>query len=62
MFGGVIRDNIQLSVNALTGWITRLRNKSQNQQFELQYVIRNRIPEVTYNYCEFREPLLGQDY
>ena len=62
MFSGVIRAKVQLSVNALTGWITRSWNKPHNQQLELQFVIRNRIPEVTYNYCEFHEPLLGQDY
>ena len=61
MFGGVIRDKIQLSVNTLTGWITRSCKISERQQFELQDVLHDKIPEVTYNYCEFREPLVGQD-
>ena len=58
---GVIRNKIQLSVNTLTGWITRLQKESQPQQFQLQDNIRDKIPEVTYNYCEYREPLVGQD-
>ena len=62
MFVGVIRDKIQLIINTLTSWITRLLNKSPPQQFELQDVLRNKIPEVTYNYYEFREPLLDQDH
>ena len=56
--GGVIRNKIQSSV---TEWITSLYNKSQPQQFQLQDNIRNSIPEVTFNYSEYREPLLGQD-
>ena len=40
MFGRVIRDKIQLSVNALTGWIIRLYNKRlQHQQFQTTYGI-----------------------
>ena len=56
--GGVIRNKIQSSV---TEWITSLYNKPQPQQFQLQDNIRNSIPEVAFNYCEYREPLLGQD-
>ena len=59
--GGVIRDKIQLSVNTLTRWITRLHRKSQSQQFQLQDNIRDNIPEVAFNYHEYREPLVGQD-
>ena len=60
MFGGVIRNKIQLSVNPVIGWITRLR-KPQPQQFQLQDNIRDNIPEVAFNYHEYREPLVGQD-
>ena len=60
MFGGVIRSKIQLSVNTVIGWITRLQ-KSQPQQFQLQDNIRDNIPEVAFNYREYREPLVGQD-
>ena len=58
---GVIRNKIQLSVNTFTGWITRLSNKTHAQQFELEDNIRDNIPEVTFNYCEYREPLVGVD-
>jgi len=59
--GGIIRDKIQLSINAFTGYITKSLNKSQHQQFQLQDTIRDNIPEVTYKYNEYREPLLGVD-
>ena len=62
MFGGVIRDKIQLSVSSLTGWVNRSYKKSQHQHLELQNILRDKIPEVTYNYYEFREPLVAQDY
>ena len=58
--GGVIRRKIQLSVNTIIGWIARLQ-KSQPQQFHLQENIRGNIPEVAFNYREFREPLVGED-
>ena len=59
--GGVIRNRIQLSVNTLTGCITRLKNRTHTQQFQLQDNIRNNIPEVAFNYHEYREPLVGID-
>ena len=58
---GLIRKRIQLSANKLTEWITRLHSKSQPQQFQLQGSIRDNIPEVAFNYHEYREPLVGQD-
>ena len=61
-FNGVIRNKIQLSVNTLSGGITRLCNKLHRKQFQLQDFTRGNIPEVTFNYCEYREPLVGQDY
>ena len=62
VYGGVIRNKIQLSINTLTGWITRLKNKTHIQQFQLQDTIRDSIPEVAFNYHEYREPLVGVDY
>jgi len=59
--GGMIRDKIQLHINTLTGYITKSLNKSQHQQFQLQDSICDKIPEVTYKYNEYREPLLGVD-
>ena len=59
--GGVIRNKMQLSVNAFTRWITRLHKKSQPQHFQLEDNIRDNILEVAFKYHEFREPLLDQD-
>ena len=61
-FGGVITIKIQLIVNILTRWVTGLNNRLQDQQFRLQENVRNNIPEVAFNYREYREPLVGQDY
>ena len=61
VYGGVIRNKIQLSINTLIGWITRFHNKSQDQQFQLHDDLRINIPEVAFNYHEYREPLVGQD-
>ena len=61
VYGGVIRNRIQLSINTLTRWITRLKNRTHTQQFQLQDNVRDSIPEVAFNYCEYREPLVGVD-
>ena len=58
---GLIRKRIQLSTNKLTKWMKRLQSKPQPQQFQLQDDIRDSIPEVAFNYHEYREPLVGQD-
>ena len=58
---GLIRERILVSVNKVTKWINRLHNKPQPQQFQLQDNIRDTIPEVAFNYHEYREPLVGQD-
>ena len=61
LHAGVISYNLQLSINALTRWINRLHKRS-HQQFQLQDSTRNNIPEVAFNYREFCEPLVGQEY
>ena len=61
MCGGVIRNKIQSSINTFTGWISRLLKKSQPQQFQLQGCIFDNIPEVAFNYHEYREPLVAVD-
>ena len=58
---GLIRKRIQLSTNKLTKWMKRLQSKPQPQQFQLQDDISHSIPEVAFNYHEYREPLVGQD-
>ena len=62
MFGGVIRNKIQLIASTLTGWINRSYKKTQHQHLELQNILHDKIPEVTHNYCEFCEPLVAQEY
>ena len=59
--GGMIRNKIQSSINTFTGWITRLYRK-QHQQFQLDCTTRESIPEVAFNYHEYREPLVAVDY
>ena len=55
------RHKMWMSVSKLTRWITMLHNKSQTQPFELQANVRSKIPEVTFNYSEYQEPLLDVD-
>ena len=54
-------NKIVTSTDSFAKWITRSFSKPQNQQFELHNSIRNNIPDVAFNYREFREPLIGQD-
>ena len=56
---GVIRNKTQLITKAFIVWINK---KSQQEQFHLHNSIRYNIPEVTYKYHEYREPLIGLDY
>jgi len=57
MCDGVIRKKIQSCYNTLT-----MDHISQNQQYELnENILHCRIPEVSYNYQEYREPLICQD-
>jgi len=57
------KHKMRMSVSRLTTWISILYNKSQthNQPFELQQNMRNKIPEVTFNYSKYQEPLLDVD-
>ena len=52
---------LQTSYDVLARWINRLYKKPQvlDQQFQLHHC---NIPEVTYNYHEYQEPLIGQEY
>ena len=58
MCDGAISKKIQMSVSTLMKCISK---SSFNQQFELDDNLSCRIPEVTYNYQEYREPLICQD-
>ena len=55
---GVIRIKINHLTNTLTTWISKFNKPSSNVDLQLHTI---EIPEVTYNYHEYREPLIGQD-
>ena len=52
---------IMTGIKTITKWITRSFGISQQEHFQLQDTIRNKIPEVAFNYCEYHEPLMGED-
>ena len=58
MCDGVIRKKIQLTVDTLRRYISRSQDQ---QQYELGDNFSCNVPEVTYNYQEYREPLICQD-
>ena len=60
--GGVIRQMMILIINKLTRCPNSLSGTQQVQQFELENLTRDRIPEVTHHYDQFQEPLVGQSY
>ena len=60
MCDGVITNKIFLYINSFTRWIIGLDNKSK-QQFKIQDGIRDNIPEVAFNFHEYRDPLLAVD-
>ena len=59
--GGVINNMICLCVSTVKQCTTKLYIRLQHQQFQLQDFTRNNISEVTFNYSQLREPLVGQD-
>ena len=61
VYGGVILTTITSYVVRLSKWFSTFVNKQQIQHFELQENVVKNIPEVTFNYREYREPLLGLD-
>jgi len=56
-YNGVIRIKINYFINTIITWINKLK-KSSNTNLQLHNI---EIPEVTYNYHEYREPLIGED-
>ena len=60
--GGAIQKTAMSMLHTLYRWMGRFYKKPQvcNQQFELH--LRCDIPEVTHNYHEYQEPLIGQEY
>ena len=60
--GGVFKRKIQLFCKALTRWITaKSQSRLKCQQFKLEDTSRDKIPTVTFNYHEYREPVVGYD-
>ena len=55
MCGGVIKNKIEQGEKSIMGWITS-RHKSTVQSFQL-----DNVPEVRFNYREYREPLVALD-
>ena len=60
MCDGVITNKILMCINSFTRWISGLHNKSK-QKFKLQDSIRDNIPEVAFNFHEYRDPLVAVD-
>ena len=58
LYNGVIRIKINYLTNTVTTWISKFNKPSSNVDLQLHTI---EIPEVTYNYREYREPLIGQD-
>jgi len=56
--GRIIR-KLNNGVVTVMKWIKQSSVKHQN--FQLEDRIRNKIPEVTFNYCDLQEPLVGLD-
>ena len=56
--GGVFKDRL---VSMITRWITKSQSRLQHQNFILEETTKNKIPEVTHQYNEYREPLMGCD-
>ena len=62
MHGGVIRQKIILNIKKLTRCLNSLSGTQQVQQFGLENLTRDKIPEITHHYDQFQEPLMGQSY
>ena len=43
----------------ITGYFSFMQSQPVDRQHDIELL--NKIPEVTYNYKEFQEPLIGQD-
>ena len=59
--GGIIQQTAMSMLHALYRWMDRFYKKPQAcDQFKLH--LHCDIPEVTHNYHEYQEPLIGQEY
>ena len=58
----VIKNKMELYFTNLTGKIRGLCKGQPSQEFELEVTTRDKIPEVTYYYNEYQEPLVGYSH
>jgi len=56
--GGVIGNKLQHCINITIEW---MQKKMKTPKLKTEQIILNNIPEKTYNYREYQEPLLGED-
>ena len=57
-YSGMIWIKMNNFTNNVTTWISKVNKRSSNVNLQSHNI---EIPEVTYNYREYREPLIGQD-
>jgi len=55
-YGGVVRNKLHYYTSRMKSWFNRLHKKPS---IAFERVMLCKIPEVTYNYHEYREPLVG---
>ena len=60
--GDVIKSKIKLKFNRLAGKIRSLCNYPPVQEYKLEGTTCDKIPEVTYCYNEYQEPLVGYSH
>jgi len=60
-FGGVIRNKIELSISTASKLVKKLFNRDA-QQLNFRMRMVHNIPEISYRYCEYQEPLVGLDW
>ena len=60
--GGVMQQKMLVLVNKLVKCLNSFYNRQKFEQFKLEDLTHERIPEVTHLYDEFQEPLVGQMY
>ena len=54
---------LHASYNVLTKWMTRFYSKPIARGYDQQFQLCNcKIPDMTYNYHEYQEPLIGQEH
>ena len=60
--GGTIQKTAMSMLHTLYGWMDRFYKKPQACDQRVELHLYCDIPEVTHNYHEYQEPLIGQEY